>query len=416
MINDAPFQRPKQESIDDIVTPDIINAFTNTIPLLSAAQTVPDMAIACATKSEAVAQEIMNLWIFAQRTSKTALTQHGKITAMNQQLTTLLEDGYENNKHLTSQVHQLHNKITELETEKSVLSATTRIEGYGRRSAEHPDPDTFDGENTKLLRQFLSSMMIKLRVNADWYPDEFHRMSYFLSRLRGKALGQVKSGQTISGDITFKNVQEIVDILNAAFGDVNEKASAQAALFGIVQGNRTLAAFLPEWQETASTSQFGDEALIALLKRALHSEITSRLSFVPVEQQKTDILGFVAQIRGIDNILRGIDPNYHKKRGQPISGIPPVTHSSSPPVAHTTTEGGSAMDLSFMEVGPPAAPWTAKDAADKRKPKTLNEREEKKKYCHANGLCTWCYGKHSGNDCPTAPWNKSRGGKGQGKA
>ena len=51
----------------------------------------------------------------------------------------------------------------------------------------------------------------------------------------------------ISGDINFKNIQKIVDMLNAAFGDVNEKAKSQAALVGIVQGNKTLAAFLPKW-------------------------------------------------------------------------------------------------------------------------------------------------------------------------
>lgn len=414
---------PKQVAASELLTAADIIAFKKTIPILNKTVTVDDIAAACTMPTDAVAQEIMNLWIFAHRTADTAIHSIDKnaelntrINEQNEQLTTLLEHGYENNNRLEKLTVDLRTKITQLEAEKSVLvgfASSGGGNGNARRSAEHPDPDTFDGENTKLLRSFLSDMMIKLRVNADWYPDEFHRMSYFLSRLRGKAKGQVKGGQTITGDITFKNVQEIVDILNSAFGDINEKATSQASLFSILQGNRSLAAFLPEWQETASTSQFGDEALIALLKRALHSEITSRLSFIPLDQHKADIFGFVAQIRGIDNILRSVNPNYHRNKAQPVPGLPAVATTSSSPVGLTTTDGGSAMDLSMMEIGPPCDPWTAKDVTDKRKPKTLNERDAKKKYCFANGLCTWCYGKHSGNVCPTAPWNQ---GKAKGKA
>jgi hypothetical protein len=380
---------------------------TTHFPTLSQVKSIDDIEAAFVANPATVATEAAKLWVFAGKSIDTIKDAEKKNAS-------LLSDGYEDNKFLSSEVTRLKCLVLEVQAEKATLASMGTGGAYrAQRSAEHPDPDKFDGESPKLLRGFLTDMGIKLRVNSDWYPSEQDRMAYFLSRLKGKAKGQTKGGTTIRGDITFKGVDEIITILDSAFGDINEKASSQGSLFNMLQGNKTLASFLPDWQETASTSAFGDEALIALLKRALHPDIIGRLSYIPIADHKTIINEFVAQVRGIDNVLRNIDPNYHKKRQGAPAAIPNVTlnhqHQAS---GLTTTDGGTAMDLSVMELGP-AVVWSAKDVSSKRIPKTLNEREAKKTYCHANGLCVWCLLKHPSTDCPTAPWNRKNGSEGK---
>lgn len=242
------------------------------------------------------------------------------ILAQNVRLSAVLQDNHDTAQDHAASLRQAHDLITQLQAEKSVLNAMAQANNgcVNRRSAQHPDPDTFSGdsvkqgENVRLLRHFLSDMMIKLTVNADWYPSEYSRMAYFISRLRGTAKGQVKGGTHIDGSIKFDDVNAIVTILQAAFGDINEKATSQKELFSILQGNQPLATFLPIWQETSSTSDFCDEALIAFLKRALHPALIDRLSYV-TDPQKT-IHGFIAQVRRIDNIVRGLNPTYHKAK------------------------------------------------------------------------------------------------------
>ena len=426
------------ENSDDIPT-----FVATNFPVLLTCSDVSSLAATFVSHTEAIANEIIMLWKYAEKATI-------YLKSVEEKHANLLSDGYEDNMLLRSQSDELRNHIITLETEKSVLAnqlATSETERanlqsenvtlqanvetlqnnlqnlgsqpqyqpqphtQNGRSAEHPDPDKFDGSAAQ-LRPFLTDMSIKLTVNKDWYPTEFDKMAYFLSRLSGEAKGQVKGGTSIHGQILFKTVAEIIEVLDAAFGDINAKSTAQKELFTQLQGNRSLASFLPKWQETCAEAQFGDEASIALLKRALHTDVTNRLSYIPAENHKTKLLEFISQVRGIDNILRNQDPTYFKKKATTLAAIPQAALSQ--PIL-TTTQGGSAMDVSVMEMGP-AATWTATDAAAKRIPKTLNEREAKKVYCRANNLCNWCYDKnHTSTACPTAPWN-AKGGKGQGKA
>ncbi|EKD17831.1 retrotransposon nucleocapsid protein [Drepanopeziza brunnea f. sp. 'multigermtubi' MB_m1] len=243
---------------------------------------------------------IVVLWGYAEHATAYLKDVEAKLSG-------LLTDGYEDNQALRGQLLDLQGQIITLDTEKALLaSQIITLEALQRnlsplsnrphRSAEHPDPDKFDGTIIK-LRPFLTDMSIKLAVNRDWYPTEYDKMAYFLSRLSGEAKGQVKGGTSIRGEILYKSVSEIIDILDAAFGDINAKSTAQQALFVL----------------TVTVS--------AILQIAL---------------------GYTASIPTL-----------------------------------TITQGGTAIDVSVMEMSP-VATWTAADASAKRIPKTLNEKEAKK--------------------------------------
>jgi len=269
------------------------------------------------------------------------------------------------------------------------------------RSAEHRDPSPFSGEEPAKLPTFLSGLALKLRTNDDWYPTSQARMAYVYSRLEGKAAGQLKHGIKDDGTITFASVEDMLQILRQAYGDIDPVSTAQQNVLTARQGTQQTDLFLAEWQESALTSSLSDDTLIALLRVSLHVKILQRLSFTPRGSQPTTAASFLAWIRQVDADLRVAEPQYWRSKAPaPQSAI----FQSSP----APTFGTDAMDISATAT---SVTWTATDVKNKRRPKNQAERDARKAYNSAHNLCQWCCeASHTSTACPTAPWNK------QGKA
>ena len=87
---------------------------------------------------------------------------------------------------LRTTISQRDNVTSQRDKLISTLSQPNPIQP---RSAEHPDPRPFSGDNPTDLSVFLSSLALKLRTNDDWYPTLQTRIAYTYSRLEGKAAG-----------------------------------------------------------------------------------------------------------------------------------------------------------------------------------------------------------------------------------
>lgn len=131
------------------------------------------------------------------------------------------------------------------------------------------------------------------------------------------------------------------------------------------QGHRDTNIFLTEWHDIASKTGFADNALIAFLKAALHTNLLTLLSSLAISNAAiaSDLTSFLAQIRRIDSILRQTNPNYFKAATAPVP-ITPTNfinpHGFLPPhLPLTTTHGGEAMDISASRLG--VTSWTADD-------------------------------------------------------
>lgn len=300
-----------------------------------------------------------------------------------------------------------NNAQVALQTELEVLRSLAKGSKDGHhKTAAHPDPEVFDGSHPKLLHSFLTDMIIKLKANSDWYPNEQDKMAYLFSRLGGKAKGQVIGGvSTEDGSFTYTSYSAMVQILKQAFGALNRQGEASQAILSYKQGHKPLADFLPGWLELQSLCQFNDTASIALLKSALHVSLIERLSYLTL---KLDLVDFIAQVRDIDTILRSVPSTsdyYKRDSGRYL--ILPSTHDHA---SLTTTQGGDAMDLNA------AVLWTAKDIANARRPKTDQEKLARRAYCIAQDLCLYCSSpEHRAADCKIAPWNKAKVAK-EGKA
>ena len=313
-----------------------------------------------------------------------------KVTQLQAQLQPFIDDS-------TNLVNQLNAEITKLKFEKETnLNAFTPT---SRLSPAHPDPDTYHGD-AKTLSIFLREVQAKLTVNADWYPTEATKMIYLKSRLRGRAYNTVIQGFAIDGSISYNTTKDIVALLQQSFGNIDEEGTAQQDIMKIRQNQKATPEFLNEWSQIAAKTGFDDKAKIAHLKHALHPEILIRLqqlqlSMVPI---KTDLPGFLEQIRRIDSIIRSTNPDYVKTKSVlPSSILKNLTPDI--PIELTTTQGGDAMDLSAI--------WT--NASGNKIPQNDEEKLARREFCFKHGLCNWCNAKgHKATFCAKAPWNSDK--------
>ena len=98
-------------------------------------------------------------------------------------------------------------------------------------------------------------------------------MAYIYSWLEGKAAGQLKHGISDDGTITFTTVEEMLQILRQAYGDIDLVYTAQQHVITTRQNSRQTDLFLVEWQEATLALGLSDNALIALLRASLYTKI-----------------------------------------------------------------------------------------------------------------------------------------------
>ncbi|KAG8672828.1 hypothetical protein FPOAC1_006120 [Fusarium poae] len=125
-----------------------------------------------------------------------------------------------------------------------------------------PDPDKFEGERSD-LRRFVSQIHSKLKANHDRFPTRLARMSYVTGRLKGRAYAQVLP-HIKAGECQLPDYQDIIDLLERAFGDPNRINNARAELFRLRQTHKDFSTFFAEFQRLALEGEMSEEALPTL--------------------------------------------------------------------------------------------------------------------------------------------------------
>ena len=119
-----------------------------------------------------------------------------------------------------------------------------------------------------------------------------------------------------------------------------------------------MSTFLHTWLEVKGYTKFNDEAAIAILREALHADIVTRLSYTNPSDLKTDLIGFCAQVRETDTVLRHLNPNYYKASGR-NAGVGGASTATAPfPKATVLAAPSDPMDLSATRSK--AIVWTAR--------------------------------------------------------
>lgn len=286
------------------------------------------------------------------------------------------------------------------------LRANTQQPRHQQRfNSVHVEP--FDGTTGK-LKPFLFNMAAKLMAEGDVYADSQAQLRCYITHLTGKARSQVDNYVDEYGQVNFHGVADLITVLKSAFGDIDERGTAQRKIMKLTQGNRNLIEFLAEWQAIAAKTKFGDETLCFVLRQAIHPTLLRRLTLSPIDDaiSWTQLIDLVRQA---DVIERRLDPQYYTKGKNSNSGptLPTQTqqnhtHDDPMDLSAARTEDLSANKIDVNQIG-----WGKKDHG--RKPVTDDEKEAKRIYCFVMKLCNWCYSKdHKGAFCPQAFWNKGK--------
>jgi hypothetical protein len=138
-----------------------------------------------------------------------------------------------------------------------------------------PDPDRFEGDR-KDLRRFISQIHEKMNVNRDRFPTPQSRMTYVNNRLKGAPYAQILP-YVKKGICQLKDYEDILDILDRAFGDPNRVNNARNELFRFRQNNKEFGLFFAEFQRLALEGEMPEETLSTLLEQSINRELKGML-------------------------------------------------------------------------------------------------------------------------------------------
>jgi hypothetical protein len=178
--------------------------------------------------------------------------------------------------------------------------ATATPSESSRVSERLPDPEKFNGDR-KDLRRFVSQIQEKLTVNRDRFPTPASRCSYVTSRLSGSPYAQILP-YIRQGVCQLPDYEDILNILDRAFGDPNRVNNARDELFRLRQTNKDFGSFFAEFQRLALEGEMSEDALSTLLEQAISRELRNML--MHHEPPSRNYLQFANFLQDLENRRR----------------------------------------------------------------------------------------------------------------
>ena len=132
------------------------------------------------------------------------------------------------------------------------------------KSERTANPEIFsgDGGNTEVtyekLESFITSLSLKMTLNANHYPTEISRIAYVFSRTTGTAQLYISS-KIMAGQ--YLDWHNIVQDLRNAFSDLDSEFLAQRKLIALRQAKHSFAEFFTEFNQYAPHIGFNDKTL-----------------------------------------------------------------------------------------------------------------------------------------------------------
>lgn len=156
---------------------------------------------------------------------------------------------------------------------------TTTPTNTSQLSERLPDPDKFEGDR-KDLRRFTSQIHAKMTVNIDRFPTPQSRMTYVANRLKGEPYSQILPHMD-HGTCRMRDYNEILDLLDRAYGDPNRVSNARKELYQLRQTNKEFGSFFAEFQRLALEGGMPEDALSTMLEYAVNRELRGMLLHNP---------------------------------------------------------------------------------------------------------------------------------------
>lgn len=168
------------------------------------------------------------------------------------------------------------------------------------RSTKHPDPEKFNGSRAD-LRRFVEQIFSKMKSNSDHFADAQSRMRYVASRLEGRAFELILPYAS-RGDYGLTDYEEILDMLNRAFGDTDLPRQARNRLYSLRQKNQEFSAYFAEFQRLALEGQVPEGNLYHLLEQSVSNELSEMMLHNPPPSE--DYYELSRHLQDLDNRRR----------------------------------------------------------------------------------------------------------------
>lgn len=184
--------------------------------------------------------------------------------------------------------------------QRASTSPASTSSQLGSRSTKHPDPEKFNGTRVD-LRRFVEQVFSKMKSNADHFVDAQSRMRYVASRLEGRAFDLVLPYAS-RGDYSLSDYEEILDMLNRAFGDNDLPRQARNKLYSLRQKNQEFSAYFAEFQRLALEGQVPEGNLYHLLEQSVSNELSEMMLHNPPPSE--DYYQLSRHLQDLDNRRR----------------------------------------------------------------------------------------------------------------
>jgi hypothetical protein len=185
-----------------------------------------------------------------------------------------------------------------------------------------------------------------------------------------------------------ENVESLISILEAAFGDPNQVGTASAELDKRMQGNKDFSQYYAEFQCLMAILDDDSNAKKATLKRCLSEELQT--SLVHQAEEPQDFAKFVDLCMKLDN---RIHTHAVATKRQTTPAPPQTSPTSTRPSAYPTSTNSRNYGVAPMDV------------SASQKAQNQRRRDERM----AKGLCLYCGSTdHFKNECLALAANNSR--------
>jgi hypothetical protein len=161
-------------------------------------------------------------------------------------------------------------RIVTLEDDLKTTNKTIRIlqglmtNALTLRAIELPHPPRYSGDR-KELPNFISKVRSKLAGENGHFSDNQHKLRYVYGYLKGNAQNQIQP-YVETDTFSLDDVEALIKILEATFGDPDEVGMASGELDHLMQGNREFSIYYAEVQRLMAILDYDSKAKKATLK------------------------------------------------------------------------------------------------------------------------------------------------------
>jgi hypothetical protein len=230
----------------------------------------------------------------------------------------------------------------EKEYERLLLGAMEKIEELKkeaekrRRKPKFPDPEVFKGARER-FKDFETQTRLKLMGDKHLFEDESEKIFYIIGRLQGDPAEWAKMYYipSESKKLKVRTADEFIQELQKAFGDPDEKGSAERELQRLKQNGGPVATYWAQLRRLSTVLSLDDVSTRIYFLTGLDQKVKEWLA-TQIDQGSWDLQKLINNITMYDNQARQLQALSRPRYTTPsFVQRPQATNSSTP--GNTTT-------------------------------------------------------------------------------